>query len=152
MEENPFSAFVEAAGRATEAREIAVDFYELVEPLGNRMVVLKPRGADMPAVRKLKSGLFAPQVAEYLARELGIVCQVTKVGPDVTGFKPGDTVLIAQYGGIPLSVSGGEVGVWMVAEGDVLARVDPRFWELVGESGLEPPPAAPPAALQGVPS
>jgi len=135
-----------------EVREALRDFHEYLTPTENRLVVVKPRGAWMPQVRRTSTGLYLPQHSEVLAREHGLICRVVKAGPECKRqWHVGETVLVPTYSGLPIYAAGTTLEAWLITETDVVALVDSSIWEHLdaGSEGLEEeaaPGAAPTAA------
>lgn len=107
------------------------DFYTLVEPIDNKLVVTKPRGAGIPRPRKSAGGILLPEQSEIHSREYGLVCRVLKSGPKCElAWHAGDTVLVAEFAGIPLFSHNEEIRCWLISEAEVLAVVAPAVWDL----------------------
>jgi co-chaperonin GroES (HSP10) len=97
----------------------------LIEPFGANLVVTRPRAVGRYEVRQTASGVFLPADTRT---EYGRVCRVEKVGPDVKAVKPGDTVLVAEFAGLPIYTEADENEMFVVGEGDVIARVGGAYW------------------------
>jgi chaperonin GroES len=71
-----------------------------VVPVGDRVTV-----REIPMEERTASGIVLPPSARNLRSRSGVVLLL---GDGVTSkaFKPGDTVLIAEYGGMDLTIDG----------------------------------------------
>ena len=116
---------------------------DYVTPVGSRMLVSKPKAIGRSKVKQSagehgKSILLVASEAEE-RREYGSVAKVFKVGEEVTKYHIGDTVLLAQFAGIPIFTDAGETPTWIVTEDEVLARVSSNYWQDIHEAGDDSP-------------
>lgn len=97
----------------------------LTEPFGANLLISRPRAIGRGEAKQTKSGIFLPADA---TTEYGRVCRVLLTGPKVEAVKPGDTIIVAEFAGLPIYTEADEDEVFVVGEGDVIAKVDSCYW------------------------
>ena len=131
--EQLLAARLEVEATIPELREL----HEFIEPLGTRVLVTKPKGAGRAPTMRRRGSILIPIGSEVVARERGVICRVLRVGNEVMHFKPGDSVLLAEFGGVPVYNDTDETSAWVVDESQVLARVTPDYWQAFGSDEPE---------------
>lgn len=112
-------------------KSTVVDTREYLYPVGKRMLVSKPQAVGSGGEKKTKAGIIVVQQSAYTRREFGLVAKVFRVGGEVKKFEPGDCVLVSEYAGLPVWNEVGRSDSWIVVEDEVIAKVDPRYLDVV---------------------
>jgi co-chaperonin GroES (HSP10) len=94
-----------------------------IRPMSKRLIVTKPKVQEIKENRYI----IIPETAKSICKEFGLETTVLKMAPDVTqDVKVGDTVLIAEFAGVPLVIDTA-VPFWSIGEGDMLAVITPTI-------------------------
>lgn len=107
--------------------------YDFVTPTGSRLLVTKPRDAGRRSGdRRTRGGLIIPRSVHQ--RESAVVCEIVRCGPDVTLFRVGEIVMLAEFSGIAIldDISHAD-NAWLVSQDEVVGRVDMSYWQEFGD-------------------
>lgn len=98
-----------------------------LRPLGQRLLTTRPHRRLSAELSKTISGLLRPHQSNRFERSYGLVVTVVASSTELAAdYPPGTRVLVDQFAGTRVYdlSEGRECELWIVAQGDVMARLD----------------------------
>lgn len=108
--------------------------YEYIDPLPGAVIATVPQAVDRDQVKR---GELIIVQNEYTRKTYGLVAKVLRTPAELAErFPVGCSILIQEFGGIPIYAGGTEGDAWIVSESDILARVDDEYWDEIADTDV----------------
>lgn len=123
----PTSAYHDRYDFSAYERAREHPLFGALRPIGQRLLTTRPHRRLSAELSKTLGGLLRPKQSNRVERSYGLVCTVLRPSRELADtYPPGMRVLVDQFAGTRVYdlTEGRECEMWMVAEGDVMARLE----------------------------